>query len=243
MTRAAIAIAVMLLAGCSGGSTQEVLVSSAASLTDVFAAMEAAFEADHPDIDVVLNLGGSSALREQILSGAPADVFASANLANMEAVRRAGYVVGESAVFAENELAIAVPAGNPGGVFDLGGFSEPDLLIGLCAATVPCGDFARQALSRAGIEPAIDTNEPDVRALLTKLAAAELDAGIVYVTDVVGRETVESVRITSDHNVVAEYPIAVLSSGLNTTGAEGFVDFVTSSRGQSILVDYGFILP
>src|SRR5690606_38345755 len=134
--------------------------------------------------EVMLNLGPSSGLREQILEGAPVDVFASANSENMEQVAQAGEV-DEWFVFARNRLTIAVPAGNRAGITGLDDFGRDDLVIGLCAEAVPCGDLARETLASAGITPAIDTNEPDVRALLTKLEADELDAGIVYLTDLV----------------------------------------------------------
>ncbi len=174
-----------MVIACSGSSVEgELLVSAAASLTDAFAEMESAFEDANPDVDVLLNLGSSSALREQILEGAPADVFASANTSNMDQVAEAGELAGDAEIFVTNSLQIAVPTGNPAEVTGLEDFAREELLIGLCAEDVPCGDFGRQALENAGVIPSIDTNEPDVRALLTKIEAGELDAGITYVTDV-----------------------------------------------------------
>jgi molybdate transport system substrate-binding protein len=226
------------------GSSGEVLVSAAASLTDAFAAVEAAFERQSPDIDVVLNLGGSSALREQIIEGAPVDIFASANAANMAAVADAGLVAGEPEIFALNLLQIAVPAGNPAGITGLDDFEREDLLIGLCAEAVPCGVFARESLDNAGVVAAIDTNEPDVRALLTKIEAGELDAGITYVTDVASTGgSVVGIDIPSGVNVVAEYPIAVLSTALNSAGAAEFVAFILSDDGRNILAAAGFGTP
>jgi len=204
----------------------------------------AAFETVNPDADVELNFAGSSALREQILEGAPADVFASANPTNMDQVVEAGGVAGEPQVFVHNLLQIVVPAGNPGAVTSLEDFADADLLIGLCAEEVPCGEFGREALAGAGVEPSIDTNEPDVRSLLTKIEADELDVGIVYVTDVAaGGDNVEGVDIPAEVNVVAEYPIAALAEAPNLTGAEAFVDFVLSPGGQEILNSYGFESP
>ncbi|MFV0524909.1 MAG: molybdate ABC transporter substrate-binding protein [Acidimicrobiales bacterium] len=221
-----------------------VLVFAAASLTDAFAEVETAFEAAHPDVDVQLNLAGSSSLREQILEGAPADVFASANTNNMDQVRDAGETASEPEPFAENLLQIAVPAGNPGGVDGLDDFANADLLIGLCAEGVPCGDFARESLGLAGVVPEIDTNEPDVRALLTKIGADELDAGIVYVTDVrAAGDTVEGIEIPEEDNVVATYPIAQLTGAPNPEAAAEFVAFVRSDDGQAILASYGFAAP
>lgn len=237
----------LLPAACGGGESSagsEVLVSAAASLTDAFGDIETAFEDVNPGVDVVLNLGGSSALREQILEGAPADVFASANTSNMDQVVEADEVEGAPAVFARNLLQIAVPPGNPAGVTGLDDFGDEDLLIGLCAEEVPCGDFAREALANAGVTPAIDTNEPDVRALLTKIAAGELDAGITYVTDVVSADgEVEGVDIPEEHNVIASYPIAALANAPHPEAASDFVAFVLSDEGQAILELHGFTSP
>jgi molybdate transport system substrate-binding protein len=231
--------------GTTGAAVDgSILVFAAASLTDAFGEVESAFETANPDADVEFNFAGSSALREQILEGAPADVFASANPSNMDQVVEAGGVAGEPQIFVLNELQIAVPAGNPGGVTGLDDFADAGLLIGLCAEEVPCGEFGRQALAAAGVEPSIDTNEPDVRALLTKLEADELDAGIVYVTDVAASgDAVEGVDIPAEFNVVAEYPIGALAEAPNSAGAEAFVEFVLSPEGQQILTSYGFGSP
>lgn len=227
-----------------GAPTGEVLVFAAASLTDAFGEMAAAFEDANPGAEVQLNLGGSSALREQVLAGAPADVFASADESTMAEVLDAGEVVGQPEVFARNRLQLAVPAGNPGGVSGLGDLEREDLLVGLCATGVPCGDFARQALAAAGVVPAVDTEEPDVRALLTKVAADELDAGIVYVSDVLAAaDRVEGIEIPPAQNVEAAYPIARLAAAPNPAGADAFVAFVRSDEGRSILERYGFAAP
>jgi len=238
-----------VLGGCgnssgSGPADGEVLVSAAASLTEAFASLETAFEALHPGTDVVLNFGGSSALREQILAGAPADVFASANVANMDRVTADGAVVGDPAIFARNRLEIAVPPGNSAEVSGLADFDRPELFIGLCASGVPCGDYGRESLAKAGVDPVVDTEEPNVRALLVKIEAGELDAGIVYVTDVAASGgTVEGVEIPDDVNVFADYPIAALTGSPNPIGAAAFVTFVLSDEGGRILADHGFDLP
>jgi len=231
-------------ASASSGLEGDLLVSAAASLTDAFAEVESAFEAANPGVDVLLNLAGSSVLREQILEGAPADVFASANNFNMDQVVEAGEVDGDPEIFVRNLLQIAVPSGNPAGVTGLDDFANVDLLIGLCAEDVPCGDFGRTALENAGVTPAIDTNEPDVRALLTKIEAGELDAGITYVTDVLSTNgAVEGVDIPEEFNVIADYPIATLVNAPNPDAAPAFAAFVLSAEGQAILNSYGFSSP
>lgn len=239
--------AVLLLAACGGGgggaSGDRVLVSAAASLTDVFTAMEAAFEDANPDIDVVFNFGPSSGLREQILEGAPVDVYASADEANMARLVDAGEVAGEPQAFARNRLQIVVPEGNPGGVTGLADFARDDLLVGLCADGVPCGVLARELLANAGVDPVVDTDEPDVRSLLTKVAEGELDAGIVYATDVLATDGVEGIEVPPEHQVETGYPIAVLGEAPNRDGAEKFVAFVMSEAGRSILSSFGFAAP
>lgn len=243
-TVALLLVVLLVATSCGRSGSGRVLVSAAASLTDAFGAVEAAFEQTRPGTDVTLNLGGSSMLREQILNGAPADVYASANAANMEQVVAAGDAAGKPQVFAHNLLQIAVPPGNPAGVTGLSDFSRDDLLIGLCAEDVPCGAFADQAFGRAGVVPAVDTREPDVRALLTKIEAGELDAGIVYATDVASAHGgVDAVDIPETENVVAEYWIARIADAPSADGAEAFIDFVLSDEGQTILRSFGFLSP
>lgn len=248
----------LLAAGCGGdddddntaadaadGSSLDgdITVFAAASLTDAFEELATEFEAAHPDVGVELNFGASSALREQILAGAPADVFASANTANMDQVVDAG-APSDPTDFVTNQLQIVVPAGNPGDVTGLADFADGDLLLGLCAAEVPCGQFGREALTNAGVTPSVDTDEPDVRSLLTKVEAGELDAGIVYVTDVLAAgDAVEGIDIPAEHNVVATYPIAPLAEAGHAAVADAFVAFVLSDDGQAILADYGFGAP
>lgn len=220
-----------------------ITVFAAASLTDAFDEVGAAFEEANPGASVEFNYGASSALREQILAGAPADVFASANTSNMDQVVEADAATNPQD-FVTNQLEIVVPARNPGDVAGLDAFANPDLLIGLCAEEVPCGEFGREALANAGVTASIDTNEPDVRALLTKIEAGELDAGIVYVTDVLAAgDTVEGVDIPADDNVIATYPLAALSDATSPEAADAFVEFVLSDEGQSILESYGFGSP
>lgn len=243
--RIVIVVGLLALVGCGGDrGDEELFVSAAASLHEAFGAVAEEFEADHPNVNVILNFAGSSTLREQILEGAPADVFASASVPIMDDVVAAGGASGEPGLFALNQLQIAVPAGNPAGVDGLDDLANPDLLIGLCAPGVPCGEFAREALAKAGVVPSLDTNEPDVRSLIGRIEAGELDAGITYVTDVVAAgDDVAGIDISEELNVVVEYPIAVLANAGDEDLADAFIAFVLSDEGQAIMTEFGFSSP
>lgn len=217
---------------------QVLLVSVASSLSSVFSDLKEGFEDLH-DVDVVLNTGSSTTLAAQILEGAPVDVYASADSTNMDRLVAAEAVV-SSWVMAYNRLVIAVPEGNPRRVSGLTDLSRPDLLVGLCSPSVPCGDLARQVLASAGVAASVDTNEPDVRSLVTKIEAGELDAGIVYVTEVAASRGVEGIVIVNEHNVRVSYPIAVLADAPLPDVAAEFVSYVLSQEGRAILERYGF---
>ena len=239
----------LLLASACGGSAdyqskrRELVVSAAASLTEAFAEIETEYEDANPGVDVILNLGGSSLLREQILSGAPVGVFASASLQIMEQVSDAARIDGPYRVFARNRMAIAVPVGNPASVIGLDDLADEGLLVGLCAPAVPCGDLARKVFDAAGIRPAVDTEEPNVRSLLTKLEAGELDAAIVYATDLLASDRVDGIPIADRYNETAEYPIGVVTGSPDPDGARAFVAFVLSAEGRQLLESHGFSLP
>jgi molybdate transport system substrate-binding protein len=233
----------LLGAGCGEDPPDTLLVSAAASLTDVFAVFEEDFEATHPGVDVILNLGATSTLTRQLVEGAPADVFASADLAHMDVVEEAGLVGGEPSVFATNRLEIAVGEGNPTAVTGLADLAEEDRAVGLCAPTVPCGRLAREALATAGISPALDSEEPNVRALLTKIAVGDLDVGIVYRSDVVADPRVEGIAIPEEVNPVNQYAVAALARSEHPELAEEFVEYVLSPRGRDVLESAGFGLP
>lgn len=205
-----------------------VTVSAASSLAEAFGEIERAFEVANPGVDVVLNLGGSSSLAAQIQAGAAVDVFATADGAHL-----AGIASGRP--FAGNDIVVATPPDNPGGIVGLEDFADPNLYLGLCAEGVPCGDLARLSLRSAGVVANIDTEEPDVRSLVTKLLAGELDGGIVYRTDLEG---LHGIDIPAEHRASATYEIAAL-----TREGDGFTDFVLSDAGRSILLDHGFDTP
>jgi molybdate transport system substrate-binding protein len=226
------------------GVEGNVVVFAAASLTDVFEELGTAFEAANPDATVELSFGPSSGLVTQITEGAPADVIATAATSNMDDLVEADALAGEPTDFATNLLELAVPPDNPGDVTGLDDLADPDLVVGLCAEEVPCGRFAREMLANADVEPSIDTNEEDVRALLTKVEAGEVDVGVVYRTDVqAAGDAVEGIEIADEDNVVATYPIATVADAANAEAAQAFIDFVLSDEGQAALADAGFEAP
>ncbi|QYG92462.1 molybdate ABC transporter substrate-binding protein [Iamia sp. SCSIO 61187] len=245
---AALALLGAVLAGCgdddapaSGDVGGTVTVFAAASLTDVFTDLGAAFEDAHPGTTVELSFGPSSGLVTQIAEGAPADVVATAATETMADLVAADAVAGEPRPFATNALELAVPAGNPGAVDGLDDLAAEDLVVGLCAEEVPCGSLAREALAAAGVEPSVDTDEPDVRALLTKVAAGEVDVGLVYRTDVVAAgAAVEGIEVATGDDLVATYPIATVADAGDPDGARAFIEFVLSAAGQAALADAGF---
>lgn len=237
-------LATVVSACGSSSGDQRLVVSAAASLAGAFAEIEEGFEVANPGIDVELNIAGSSRLKQQIVEGAPVDVFASANEDAMTEALAANSFVAVPQVFALNSLAIAVPVGNPAGVLGLGDLANQELFIGLCIEVVPCGRYAHQTLRLADVMPSIDSREPDVRALVLKIELAELDAGIVYLTDVIGAAgSIESVAIPLGHNTIATYPIVSLATDENQEMADEFVAYVLSDAGRQILASYGFELP
>jgi molybdate transport system substrate-binding protein len=220
----------------------QLTVFAAASLTDAFEDVGDRFSAAHPDVTVAFNFASSSTLATQIVEGgAPADVFASANQTQMDVVDDAGLIAGERTDFTGNRLEIAVEADNPLRIEGLADLSRPDVTLVLAAEEVPAGQYARQALDAQGIQVDPSSLEVDVRAVLSRVALGEADAGVVYASDVAtAGEEVEGVEIPSDQNVAASYPIATLADASNPAAAEAFVDYVLSDEGQAVLGEYGF---
>lgn len=253
-TVALVAATVLVLAGCA--STMEpspsptgaalsgtVTVFAAASLTESFGDIEKQFEEQSPGVDVVLNFGGSSTLAEQIVQGAPADVFAAANPQTMTTVVDASLAT-EQTIFVTNTLEIVVPAGNPGGVTGLADLARPELAIALCAQEVPCGAATEQAFAAAGLVAAPDTLEQDVKAVLTKVRLGEVDAGIVYRTDVKAASgDVVGIPFDEAEDVVNDYPISTLTDAPNPKAAKAFVEFVLSDAARSVFDEAGFGVP
>lgn len=255
-TVAGLLSACVALAGCGvtdgsategedgGSGSGELVVFAAASLSDAFAEVADAYAAAHAGTRVVVNTAGSQILAHQVTQGAPADVFASADPAQMAVVDEAGYVDGTPLVFASNRLAIAVEPGNPRGIGGLGDLDDPGLVVVLPAEQVPAGAYAREALAAAGVALQPTSQEPDVRATLSKVALGEADAAIVYASDVaVAAGRVDGVAIPTAANVTATYPIAALTSAADPTAAGAFVDFVLADAGQAILARHGLQPP
>lgn len=219
--------------GCGGAPDDErtLTVFAAASLTDAFTEIASAFESDRPDVDVVLNFAGSSELVAQIAEGAPADVVATADEATMARLDV------RTVVFATNRLEIVVEAGNPFQIDDLADLAQPGLVVVRCADEVPCGAYAIAVLDRAGVDVAVASLEANVKAVVTKVAVGEADAGLAYATDL-GVADVDGVPFAEAADVAARYPIAALDD--DDRVAREFVDAVTGAQGRSILADHGF---
>lgn len=240
-------VALLSTPGCGAGdSGPQLLVFAAASLSDVFQELGEAFEAAHPGTDVDFSFGSSAGLAQQVLDGAPADVFASAAVSHVVEVVDAG--AGQEVVpFARNQLVLAVPKGNPEDVSSLEDLTDEALLVGVCAPHVPCGRAAMSLLSAVDVAASVDTEETDVRSLLSKLAAGELDVGLAYRTDVKAASgTVEVIDVIDERTAgageVTYAATAVIQPGPAAT-AERFVAFIGGPAGQTILRRHGFLTP
>jgi len=223
--------------------TGTVNVFAAASLQETFTTLKKSFEAAHPGVTVTPNFGASSALAQQINQGAPADVFASAAQSTMDQVVQAGGAAG-STPFATNVMEIAVPPANPAGIASVGDLARSGVKVALCQSQVPCGSAAAKVLANAKVTLAPVTLEADVKAVLTKVQLGEVDAGVVYVTDVkAAGDKVKGIPIASDVNACTSYPIAALTAAPNPAAAAAFVAYVLSPEGQQILSAGGFAAP
>ena len=263
----ALVAAVLALAGCTGSAsdaatgsspaeattsseiTGTLTVFAAASLTDVFTRLGDRLMADHPGLDVRFNFAGSSALATQIAQGAPADVFASADEAQMAKV--ADLAV-DPEVFAKNPLMLAFPSDNPGGITrpetagipSLADLLDHDVTMAVCAPEVPCGAAATEVLEATGLADQPDTYEDDVRAVLTKVQLGEVDAGLVYLSDVhAAGDTIVALAFREAEQAINRYPVAVLEDAANPAAAQAFVDLVLSDAGQQAFRDAGFLEP
>ncbi len=233
----AVAVVMLISAGCGASNEDEIVVMAASSLTD---AVETVI-ADHDNVSAVF--AGSSTLVAQLAEGASADVLITADAATMNRAVADGSVQGISSVIASNSLVLATALGNPGAITELADLSRSDLLIGLCAEAVPCGALSQQALADAQIESAPDTLELNVRALVSKLALGELDAGLIYRSDALaaGLPVVEVPQLAGRSN---RYHIAAVSAQPSLR-VQALIDDFTDSDGDAAMIfaDQGFGLP
>lgn len=252
---AAVAAGIALLAaGCGSadagadgdgaGETVTLQVFAAASLQEPFADMGEAFEAEHEDVEVQFNVAGSSTLVQQIIQGAPADVFASANPENMTKLVDAGLEGADPVDFTSNTLMIAVPSGNPAGVTELADLTEEELNLVVCAPEVPCGAATETVEQAAGLTFAPVSEEQSVTDVLNKVTSGEADAGMVYVTDVAkAGDAVEGIDFPESQEAVNIYPISTVKDAENAELGQEFLEMVTGETGQEILDGYGFVGP
>ncbi|MBI3760895.1 MAG: molybdate ABC transporter substrate-binding protein [Chloroflexi bacterium] len=235
-------------------SPVELTVFAAASLTDAFTEIGAAFAGAHPGTKITFNFGGSQTLRTQLEQGAVADVFASASKKDMDAAVTSGLVAdGEARVFVRNRLVVIAPKSNPAGLTALEDLARPGVKIVLAAENVPVGGYARQALANMSqsfgaafkdrVLANVVSDEDNVKQVVAKVRLGEADAGIVYTSDVTPAVApqVVTLAVPDEFNVVAAYPMAVLKSAPHSDLAAGFVKYVLASEGQAALAKWGFI--
>lgn len=229
--------------------TTELVVMAASSLTDAFNELADAFEAANPGVEVLPNYASSSSLATQIVEGAPADVFASANFTQMNVAVDAQRIDGEPVAFLTNRLTIIVPADNPAGLETYADLANAGIALVLAAPDVPVRDYSDQAIAlmgdaawQAAVYANLVSEEPNVRQVATKVSLGEADAGIVYTSDVTPdiASSVLQIAIPDEMNVIASYPIAVVKDAPAGDVAQAFVDFVLSAEGQAILAKWGF---
>ncbi|HQV27719.1 MAG TPA: molybdate ABC transporter substrate-binding protein [Thermoflexales bacterium] len=253
--------AALILSACGAGAPTTapaayppgnvLTVFAAASLTGAFGDIGKRFESAHPGIKVQFNFAGSQALRTQIEQGAAADIFASANAAEMDTLVAGKLVVSESVkIFLTNQLVVVMPAKNPAGLATLADLAGPRLKVVLAAKEVPVGNYAAQSLGKldaslgAGFRDRVLANvvsyENDVKQVVVKVQLGEADAGIVYASDAVAAPDLKKIEIPVDSNVLARYPLAPLTQSKNPELARSFVASVLSAEGQAILQRWGF---
>jgi molybdate transport system substrate-binding protein len=248
----------LMLPGCGGAEPQAsapslsseasgtrgaITVLAAASLTEAFNQIGTDFEAKNPGSKVSFSFGSSAMLATQIVQGAPADVFAAASSATMKTVTAAG-AANTPKDFVSNTLEIAVPKGNPHKITGLQDFGDESKRIALCAPQVPCGAAAVKVFAAANITPKPDTLEQDVKATLQKVASDEVDAALVYKTDVISAgDKVDGMEFPEAQDAINSYPIAAVKDSKNPALAQSFVNYVLSFDGQAVLAKAGFAQP
>jgi len=252
------AMAALVLAACSsssggsssGGSSASgklsgtVVVFAATSLTEAFDKIGAQFEKANPGVTVKFNYNGSSSLATSINQGAPADVFASAAPENMKTVTDAGDAAGSPTTFASNTAEIMVEKGNPQHIESVKDLADDKIKVAVCAPEVPCGAVAQEVFKNAGVTVKPVSQETNVGGVVTKVTLGEVDAGIVYVTDVKANESkATGVTIPADQNAITEYPIVEVKNAPNASAAKAFISYVLGPNGQKVLASFGFMPP
>jgi molybdate transport system substrate-binding protein len=248
------AASVLLLSGCAGSSggtsggaapqAQTLTVLAAASLTETFNALGKQFQTDHGGVTVKFNYAGSSDLAQQIVNGAPADVFASASDATMKTVTDANLTAAKPVTFAKNVLQIATPPGNPKGIATFADLAKPGMKVVVCAPQVPCGAAAQKVEKATNTTLRPVSEEADVKSVLSKVQTGDADAGLVYVTDVNSAgNKVQGVNFPEASQASTNYPIAVLKNAPAADLANQFVTLVTGEQGQKALEQAGFAKP
>ncbi|MCF7552887.1 molybdate ABC transporter substrate-binding protein [Pseudonocardia sp. WMMC193] len=246
--------ALVALAACSSPSqsasteqpaeSRTLTVFAAASLTESFNALEQTFEQQNPGVDVVLSYGGSSDLAQQIVNGAPADVFAAASDSTMKTVTDAQLTAAAPTIFATNVLQIATAPGNPKGVAAFADLAKPDLKTVVCAPQVPCGAATAKIEQSTGVDIPAVSEEPDVKSVLAKVSTGNADAGLVYVTDVnASKGQVQGVSFPESSAAKTNYPIAVVKNAPQAELAQKWVALVEGQDGANVLGAQGFGRP
>ena len=241
-------VPLIFLAACSSSSESQqqttLNVYAASSLATPFAYAGLAYEKEHPDVKVQFNLGASSDLARFVQEGAPADVFASADITNMNKVESQDLLDSQSFIFATTYLEIIVEKGNPLNISSLQDLTDPDLIFVTTNPEVPIGKYTTEVLEKAGIAIAPDSLESNVKGIMLKVASGEADAGIVYHSEVIASDgQVQGVKIPTEFNIVAEFPIGIIKNSANKKEAQRFIDYLLSPEGQSLLTQYGFQTP
>lgn len=244
----ALAAAALALAGCTspsvGSGVRTLTVYAAASMKATFTALGQTFEASHPGVTVTLNFAGSQDLAQQIIQGAPADVFASANDATMKAVADAGLASGAAHQYATNRLSIAVPPDNPARITGFADLARPGVKVVVCAPAVPCGGATVTVEQATGVTLEPVSEEQAVSDVLSKVQAGEADAGLVYVTDVrAAGSSVRGIDFPEAARAITTNSIVALTTGRQAALGQAFVDLVLSADGQEVLTEAGFGKP
>lgn len=231
----------MVAVSCTQSSTQTVTVFAASSLQGAFHQLGAEFANSHPEYEVTFSFDSSTQLSQQIIDGAPADVFASADANNMDLLVLNDGVAGTPAVFTTNHLQILVALSATDQIHSLTDLSSPDVVVVLAAPDVPLGRYTAKVLAAAGVTVSPASYETSASGVVSKISSGEADAGIVYSSDVVSvGSTAVGIDIPMEVNFEVLYPIAVTRRGTQHPGAAEWIKFVLSSRGQEVLQQFGF---